>query len=120
VVKQYLVTAKNFNSFFLWLLMKGTLRSHQLQYQLSQQASVSLRAGNRFWGVTGPRAARTLTPALTKISSLGRSLKRKGPSPFSGPVLSHVYLFLDLRLPRPCRRPIAVTKTLAASAIPPL
>ena len=46
----------------------------------------------------------------------------KGPSPFEpGPHPQVVVeLFLDLRLPRPCRRPIAFTETLAASAIPPL
>ena len=31
-----------------------------------------------------------------------------------------VKLFLDLRLPRPCRRPVAFTETLTASAIPAL
>jgi ATP dependent DNA ligase-like protein len=31
-----------------------------------------------------------------------------------------VKLFLELRLPRPCRRSIAFTKTLTAAAIPPL
>jgi hypothetical protein len=46
----------------------------------------------------------------------------KGPSPFESGPASHIVvkLFLDLRLPRPCRRPIAFTETLAASAIPPL
>ena len=45
----------------------------------------------------------------------GRALFEPGPS-------SHVVakLLLDLRLPRPCRRPIAFTETLAASAVPPL
>ena len=50
------------------------------------------------------------------------ALNEKGPSPFEPGPSSHVAvkLFLDLRLPRPCRRPIAFTETLAASANPPL
>src|ERR1019366_790523 len=45
-----------------------------------------------------------------------------GPSPFEPGPLYHVVakLLFDLRLTRPCRRPIAFTETLAASAIPPL
>jgi hypothetical protein len=51
-----------------------------------------------------------------------RNPKRKGPSPFEPGHSSEVVfeLFLDLRLPRPGRRPIAFTETLAASPIPPL
>ena len=50
------------------------------------------------------------------------SHKRKGPSPFEPGHSSEVVfeLFLDLRLLRPGRRPIAFTETLAASPIPPL
>src|SRR6266852_6775394 len=46
----------------------------------------------------------------------------KGPSPFEPGPSSHVVvkLFLELRLSRPCRRSIAFTKTVAASAITPL
>ena len=52
--------------------------------------------------------------ALKPLTKKGRTL--------SSPAPSHVVLklFPDLRLPRPCRRPIAFTETLAASAIPPL
>src|ERR1035437_11010906 len=48
--------------------------------------------------------------------------KRNGAEPFRARSPSHVVanLFLDLRLPRLCHRPIAFTETLAASAIPPL
>jgi len=48
--------------------------------------------------------------------------QRARPSPFEPGSSSHVVakLLLDLRLPRLWRRPIAFTKTLAASAIPPL
>ena len=55
-------------------------------------------------------------------SSPDVALKEKGPSPFKPGPSSQVAvkLFLDLRLRRPCRRSIAFTKTLAASAIPPL
>src|ERR1700730_14373071 len=51
-----------------------------------------------------------------------RILKRKGPSSFEPGHSSEVVfeLFLDLRLPRPGRRSIAFTETLAASPIPPL
>jgi len=54
--------------------------------------------------------------------ALDVALNEKGPSPFEPGPSSHVVvkLLLDLRLPRPCRRPIAFTETLAASAIPPL
>jgi hypothetical protein len=50
------------------------------------------------------------------------ALNEKRPSPFEPvPHLnSWTKLLLDLRLPRPCRRAIAFTETLAASAIPPL
>jgi hypothetical protein len=50
------------------------------------------------------------------------ALNEKGPNPFEPGPSSHVVveLLLDLRLPRLCRRPIAFTETLAASAIPPL
>ena len=61
--------------------------------------------------------------ALWPIAALGRiSLNGTGPSPFEpGPSSQGVAkLLLDLRLPRPCHRPIAFTETLAASAIPPL
>ena len=51
-----------------------------------------------------------------------RSSKTKRAEPFQPRPSSHVVakLLLDLRLPRPCRRAIAFTETLAASAIPPL
>ena len=50
-----------------------------------------------------------------------QALSENGPSPFEpGPSHGVAKLLLDLRLPRPCRRPIAFTETLAASAIPPL
>ena len=51
-----------------------------------------------------------------------RYLNGKGQNPFEPGPPSRVVvkLFLDLRLPRPCRRAIAFTETLAASAIPPL
>jgi hypothetical protein len=45
----------------------------------------------------------------------------KGPHP-SEPALfpqTWIELFLDLRLPRRCRRPITFAETLAASTIPP-
>jgi hypothetical protein len=37
VVKQYFVTAMNFNSFFLWLLMKG--RFEVINYKTNRPAS---------------------------------------------------------------------------------
>src|SRR5258708_39271785 len=54
-------------------------------------------------------------------SPLHESLNGKGPSPFEPGPSSHVVakLLLDLGLPRPCRRPIAFTETIAASPIPP-
>jgi hypothetical protein len=59
---------------------------------------------------------------LNSASSLDESTNGIGPSPFElGPsYLVVAKLLLDLRLPSPCRRPIAFTETLAASAIPPL
>jgi hypothetical protein len=53
--------------------------------------------------------------------ALERSSKRKEAEPLRAGPSSHVVakLFLDFRLPCPCRRPIPFTETLAASAIPP-
>jgi hypothetical protein len=60
--------------------------------------------------------------SVVPASPKDEALNEKGPSPFELGPSSHVVvkLFLDLRLPRPCRKPIAFTETLAASAIPPL
>jgi len=60
--------------------------------------------------------------ALEEARFPDEALNEKGPSPFEPGPSSHVVvkLLLDFRLPRPCRRPIAFTETLATSAIPPL
>src|SRR5580704_14478809 len=58
----------------------------------------------------------------TVNSPLQRSSKQRGTQPFRARSLISRggQLFFDLRLPRPSRRPIAFTETLAASAIPSL
>ena len=65
---------------------------------------------------------RFIKAAGSPHSKIDETLNEKGPSPFEPGPSSHgvVELFLDLRLTRPCRRSIAFTETLAASAIPPL
>src|SRR5208337_3142478 len=102
--------------------MKGTLRTHQLQNQPSRELPCfhAPGLGSEELQVLGRQGPLPLT--LRKYRALGRSLKRKGPSPFRAQSfpMSVAYLFLDLRLPRPCRRPIALAEAFAASAIPPL
>jgi hypothetical protein len=57
----------------------------------------------------------------TLIKRVELKPERLRPSPFEPGHSSEVVfeLFLDLRLPRPGRRPIAFTETLAASPISP-
>src|ERR1019366_9515547 len=73
-------------------------------------------------------ARRFRSRAVVELENLSVSVaprcspEREGAEPFRARSPSQVVakLLLEVRLPLPCRRAIAFTETLAASAIPPL
>jgi len=69
----------------------------------------------RFFGSGFSAEAGFVQPRPSNVAEDDRALS--SPAPHLQVVLE---LFLDLRLGRPCGRSVAFTKTLAASAIPPL